>query len=215
MGAIVYGARDSDTSPPVEEAFNWEHGIITKGASIESETTAATLGKVGVREFNPMSNLDFLSIPIGKYIHNYLEFPEEISGKTPKIFSVNYFLKDKNGSFLNEKTDKIAWFKWMEKRVHNECGFIEIPTGKIPLYQDIKEIFKEILDKDYSYEQFNEEFLLRIPENLSKIERILKIYHSIKNIPKELFIILNSQKERLIDAGNRYGDYVIPEKFIK
>ncbi|MCJ7697334.1 MAG: phosphoenolpyruvate carboxykinase domain-containing protein, partial [Thermoplasmata archaeon] len=39
---IIYGGRDSDTSVPVEESFNWTHGIITKGACLESETTAAT-----------------------------------------------------------------------------------------------------------------------------------------------------------------------------
>ena len=58
--ALVYGGRDSDTWVPVEESFDWAHGIITRGASLESETTAATLGKEGVREFNPMSNIDFL-----------------------------------------------------------------------------------------------------------------------------------------------------------
>jgi len=72
VGGVVYGGRDSDTNPPVEESFDWVHGIITKGASLESETTAATLGKEGVREFNPMSNLDFLSIPIGRYIQDNL-----------------------------------------------------------------------------------------------------------------------------------------------
>ena len=40
---IIYGGRDSDTWVPVEEAFSWEHGIITKAAALESETTAATL----------------------------------------------------------------------------------------------------------------------------------------------------------------------------
>ncbi|MBC7334444.1 MAG: phosphoenolpyruvate carboxykinase (GTP), partial [Actinobacteria bacterium] len=68
LGGIIYGGRDSDTWVPVQEAFDWVHGIITMGASIESETTAATLGKTGVRKFNPMSNLDFLSIPIGDYV---------------------------------------------------------------------------------------------------------------------------------------------------
>jgi phosphoenolpyruvate carboxykinase (GTP) len=71
---MIYGGRDSDTLVPVEESFNWEHGIITKGASLESETTAATLGKEGVRKWNPMSNLDFLSIPVGQYIANNIAF---------------------------------------------------------------------------------------------------------------------------------------------
>ena len=43
------------------------------GATIESETTAATLGKVGVREFSPMANMDFLVVQLGKYIDNHLK----------------------------------------------------------------------------------------------------------------------------------------------
>ncbi len=45
LGGIIYGGRDSDTCVPVEEAFSWKHGILTKGATLESETTSATLGK--------------------------------------------------------------------------------------------------------------------------------------------------------------------------
>jgi len=86
VSGIIYGGRDSDTWVPLCEAFDWAHGIVCKGASIESETTAATLGKVGVREFNPMSNLDFLSIPIGKYIEINLEFGMKL--KDPPKFLV-------------------------------------------------------------------------------------------------------------------------------
>jgi len=34
VSGIIYGGRDSDTWVPVEEAFDWVHGIITKGASL-------------------------------------------------------------------------------------------------------------------------------------------------------------------------------------
>ncbi|MHC4154841.1 MAG: phosphoenolpyruvate carboxykinase domain-containing protein [Planctomycetota bacterium] len=78
VGGIIYGGRDSDTWVPVEQAFDWTQGIILKGASLESETTAATLGKEGVRTFNLMSNLDFLSIPLGRYIQNNLDFAQGI-----------------------------------------------------------------------------------------------------------------------------------------
>ena len=74
VGGIIYGGRDSDTCVPVQQAFDWTHGIITMGASLESETTAATVGAEGVRKFNLMSNLDFVAIPLGKYIQNNLDF---------------------------------------------------------------------------------------------------------------------------------------------
>jgi phosphoenolpyruvate carboxykinase (GTP) len=212
IGGMVYGGRDSDTWVPVEEAFDWVHGIITKGASLESETTAATLGKEGVREFNPMSNLDFLSIPIARYIQNNLDFGKDLENP-PRIFSVNYFLKNKKGDFLNEKTDKKVWYKWMELRVHNEVGAVETPTGRIPKYEDLKRLFKEVLDKEYTQMQYNEQFTIRVPENLAKIERIEKIYRTqILETPEIVFKVLEDQRARLNNARERYGDYISPDR---
>jgi phosphoenolpyruvate carboxykinase (GTP) len=216
VGGIVYGGRDSDTWVPVEESFDWQHGIITKGASLESETTAATLGKEGVRAFNPMSNLDFLSIPVGKYIQSNLDFAKGLK-KPPLIFSVNYFLKDKDGNFLNEKTDKKVWYKWAELRAHNEVSAIKTPTGFIPKYEDLKRLFKEVLKKEYTKDDYNQQFMLRIPENLAKIERIKKIYENnaqIPDAPKVVFDELEKQKARLIQAKEKYGDYIPPDKFL-
>jgi len=211
VGGIIYGARDSDTWVPLEESFNWEHGIITKGASLESETTAATLGKEGVRKWNPMSNLDFLSIPIGKYIEKNIEFGKSLK-KPPLIFSVNYFLKDAEGNFLNEKTDKAVWLKWMELRSHNEVEAIKTPTGYMPQYQDLKRLFKEVLNKDYPEDAYNKQFTIRIPESLAKIERITGIYKDISDAPRAIFTVLEEQKERLLGLQKKLGDYILPEQ---
>ena len=212
VGGMVYGGRDSDTCVPVEESFDWVHGIIAKGASLESETTAATLGKEGIREFNPMSNLDFLSLPIGKYVQINLDFGKDLRNP-PLIFSVNYFLKDGEGKFLNEKTDKGVWYKWMELRVHNDVGFIETPTSRIPKYEDLKKLFKEVLDREYKQEDYNEQFTIRIPENLAKIDRIKKIYETqVSGTPRIVFDVLEEQRERLNKARERYGEYVSPDK---
>lgn len=212
VGGMVYGGRDSDTCVPVEESFNWVHGIITKGASLESETTAATLGKEGIREFNPMSNLDFLSLPIGKYVQTNLDFSKDLKNP-PLIFSVNYFLLDEKGEFLNEKTDKKIWYKWMELRVHNDVSFIETPTGRIPEYEDLKRLFKEVLDREYKQEDYNKQFMTRIPENLARIDRVKKIYETqVSDTPGIVFDLLEEQRERLNKARERYGEYISPDK---
>ncbi len=213
VGGIIYGGRDQDTMVPVLEAYDWDHGIISIGASLESETTAATLGKTGVRKFNPMSNMDFLSIPIGKYVDINLKFGESLE-KPPKIFGVNYFLKDKNGNFLNEKTDKRVWLKWMELRTHNEVDSIDIGIGFIPKYEDLKKLFGDVLKKDYSREEYIEQFRLRIPENISKIERITKIYNDVsREVPDILFRILEEQKARLEKLKEQKGEYISPLEF--
>lgn len=211
VGGLIYGGRDSDTSVPVEEAFDWRHGIITKGAALESETTAATIGTAGVRKPNLMSNLEFLSVSISKYIENNLKFGDKLKIK-PLIFSVNYFLKDKDGKFLNEKTDKAVWLKWMELRVHNNVKAIKTPTGYIPYYKDLKELFLKVLNKEYSESAYQNQFTLRIVENLSKLERIQKYY--IEKVPNPLRILLDElekQKVRLLDYQKKYEkDYISP-----
>ncbi len=214
VSGVVYGGRDSDTSVPVEESFDWVHGIITKGASLESETTAATLGQEGIRAFNPMSNIDFLSIPIGKYIQDNLNIGRNLQNP-PLIFSVNYFLKGKEGKFLNEKNDKKIWYKWMELRVHTDVPAIESPTGRMPMYEDLKRLFQEILGEEYRQEDYDRQFTVRVPENLAKIERIKKIYQTqVSDTPKILFEILEKQKLRLEKTREQFGDYVLPEKLL-
>jgi len=213
LSGIIYGGRDSDTWLPVQESFDWTHGIITKGAALESETTAATLGKEGVRKFNPMSNLDFVSIPLGQYIQNNLDFGKDAKNP-PRIFGVNYFIKDKEGNFLNEKTDKAVWLKWMELRVNNDVEAITTPTGLIPKYEDLKRLFKHLLNKDYTQEDYIKQFTLRIPENLAKIDRIEKIYREkVADAPKILFDVLGEERKRLTSAREKWGDYIPPDRF--
>jgi len=214
VGGIVYGGRDSDTCVPVEESFDWVHGIITKGAALESETTAATLGQEGVREFNPMSNLDFLSIPVGAYVQKNLDFGKGLQ-KVPIIFSVNYFLRDRDtGKFLNEKNDKKVWYKWMELRVHNDVNAIKTPTGLIPKYEDLQPLFKQILNMDYTVAAYKKQFMTRVPEGLAKIDRIKKVYGTtVTDTPKILFEVLEEQRQRLLKAKETYGDYIDPEAY--
>lgn len=214
VSGIIYGGRDSDTSPPILQSFNWEHGVIAMGASLESEKTAATLGGEGQREFNPMANLDFLSIPIGRYVRDHLNFGASAQ-KVPPIFSVNYFLKE-GGKFLNSKMDKAVWLKWMELRAHKEVGAIKTPAGHIPKYSDLRKLFKKFLGTNYFRSAYDKQFKLRVPENLKKIERITQIYKTkIPDAPPALFRILRGQKKRLLAAQREYGDYITPEKFEK
>lgn len=209
LQGIVYGGRDSDTCAPIQQAFDWAHGIITIGASLESESTAATLGKEGVRKFNLMSILDFLSIPIGKYIQNNLDFGSSLDSP-PAIFGVNYFLKDANGNYLNGMLDKAVWIKWAELRVHNEVDAISTPTGLIPKYDDLKRLFKDVLQKDYSQEDYVEQFKLRIPENLAKLDRIEKIYQEVSDVPQIVFETFAAQRQRLQEMQKAKGDYPTP-----
>ncbi|MEM4701690.1 MAG: phosphoenolpyruvate carboxykinase (GTP) [Candidatus Bathyarchaeia archaeon] len=217
LGGIMYGGRDSKAYVPVQQSFNWEHGIICYGAALETETTFAIVGKEGIPEINMMSIQDFISIPMGQNIRNNLNFGRRLK-KPPVIFGVNYFLRDlKTGEYLNSPRDKHVWVKWMELRVHNDVGARVAPTGLIPKYEDLRLLFKQVLNKEYSKEDYVRQFTIRVPENLAKIERVEKFYREkVADTPEELFIILNEQRERLLKARENFGmDYIPPECFDK
>jgi phosphoenolpyruvate carboxykinase (GTP) len=210
VGGIIYGGRDSDTWVPVEQAFNWTEGIILKGAALESETTAATLGKEGVRTFNLMSNLDFLSIPLGRYIQNNLDFAQDVE-KPPLIFSVNYFLKGKDGNYLNGMGDKKVWILWAELRAAGDVNAIKTPTGYIPGYEDVARLFKEHLNADYTKDDYIQQFTIRIPENLAKLDRVEKIYREkVADTPQILYDTFAEARTRLKTARNKHGDNISP-----
>jgi phosphoenolpyruvate carboxykinase (GTP) len=214
VGGIMYGGRDVKAYVPVQQGFDWCHGIVAYGASLETETTFATIGKEGVPEINMMSIQDFISIPLGQNIRNNLEFGKKLK-KAPLVFGVNYFLKDKEyGKYLNSPQDKHVWVKWMERRVHGEFDAVKTPTGLIPKYEDLRGLFKEVLGKNYSKEDYIKQFTIRVPENLAKIERVTHFYQeNVSDIPLELFGILYLQRERLNKAKANLGDYISPEKF--
>ena len=213
LDGIIYGGRDSDTAVPVLESFNWQHGIITLGAALESESTAATHGAQGVRKFNPMAILDFLSIPLGRYLRHYLAFDGRLKRK-PSVFATNYWLTDGQGRNLNGKLDKAVWLKWMELRVHGECAAIRGPTGFLPHYEDLSRLFLQVLNKDYSRQEYEQQFAIRVPQNLTKIERVDERYQRLAGIPQEVFTLLAEQRQRLLDLQRQLGDLVSPLKLL-
>ncbi|MEZ4485718.1 MAG: phosphoenolpyruvate carboxykinase domain-containing protein [Syntrophotaleaceae bacterium] len=209
LSGIIFGGRDSDTAVPVLQSFDWRHGVVTLGAALESESTAATHGALGVRKFNPMAILDFLSIPLGRYLRHYLEFGASLA-RPPQIFATNYWLTDEQGSCLNEKSDKAVWLKWMERRVHRECGAICAPTGYLPRYEDLAELFRLVLHRGYSQRQYQQQFAIRVSQNLAKVGRIIEHYRQLSGIPEEVFCLLSEQRRRLLDLKSRKGELVSP-----
>ncbi len=209
--AIFYGGRDSDTTIPIVESLTWAHGVFL-GATVESETTAATLGTRGVRKHNPMANLDFISVPLGTYIENHLKFTKELK-VIPKIYATNYFLKDEAGKYVNEKMDKRVWLLWAEGRVHSEFEAIETPVGLIPKYEDLKTLFTRELDKDYTEAEYIQQFSLRVLKYLEKMERMSKIFENIQ-MPAAFTEELKAQIERLRETRTKFGEDIIsPFKF--
>jgi phosphoenolpyruvate carboxykinase (GTP) len=210
LGGVIYGGRDPKASVPVQQSFDWTHGIVLYGASLETETTFAIIGEEGKMEINLMSIQDFLAIPLGKYIQNNIDFAKGLR-KPPLVFGVNYFLRDKEGKFVNGVRDKHVWVKWMELRVHDDVDAIVCPTGRIPRYEDLVPLFKRVLKKNYTKEDYIKQFTIRVPENLAKIERVEK-YHkeNIPGSPQAVYDTLKITRKRLNEARELHGDYISP-----
>ena len=210
LGGIVYGGRDYRTSVPVWQSFDWEHGIVTCGASLETVTTYATMGQEGIPEINLMSIQDFVSIPLGKYIQNNLDFGKRLR-HPPLVFGVNYFLTDRDGNFFNDRRDKAVWVKWMELRINGEVEAIRAPIGHIPRYQDLRHLFRQVLDKEYTPQDYAAQFTIRVAENLSRLDRVEEFHRSeVQDAPAALFKIIEAQRKRLRAAEKQFGDYVMP-----
>lgn len=210
LDVVIYGGRDSHAYVPVQQAYDWGHGIVAYGAALETETTFATVGKEGVPEINMMSIQDFVAIPLGRYIRNDLDFAGKLK-EVPAVFGVNYFLRGENGKFLNGVRDKHVWIHWMERRIHDDAGALETPTGLIPKYEDLRQLFREVLGKDYSEEDYVRQFTIRVKENLAKIERAVACYRKEEEVGEEVFRVLEAQRDRLLAARKEFGDYITPD----
>jgi phosphoenolpyruvate carboxykinase (GTP) len=211
VSGIFYGGRDSDTSVPIYESFNWEHGVFA-GAILESETTSATLDEQGVLKPNPMANIDFLVIPLGNYLKEHFEFGRRLK-HCPKIFATNYFLKkDGSGEYLNKTVDKKIWILWSEGRVHGDYDAIQSPVGYIPKYEDLKELFNVVFGRTYTHEDYVEQFAIRIDKWLKKLDRIEKMYKQEEEggeIPEFFWNQLTAQRNRLLEAKEKYNKDII------
>ncbi|MBN1757685.1 MAG: phosphoenolpyruvate carboxykinase (GTP) [Chitinispirillaceae bacterium] len=210
---ILYGGRDSDTTVPVEESPDWKDGVLLKAATLESETTSATLGAEGVRKPSPMANLDFVSYPLGTYTMNNIRFCEGMKNP-PKVFSNNYFMKGPDGKFMTSKLAKKIWLHWAEGRIHGDYEALDTPTGKIPLYADLNDLFKNYLDEDFSEADYTYLFTFRCTKWIEKLERTKAFYTKMDpDTPKEIFDYWNETIEKIKTAREQFGDEIKPGDF--
>ena len=210
---ILYGGRDSDTTVPVEESPDWRDGILLKAATLESETTSATLGAEGVRKPSPMANLDFVAYPLGTYTLNNIKFGESIKNP-PKIFSNNYFMRNQDGNFMTSKLAKKVWLHWSEGRIHCEYDALDTPTGKIPLYADLKALFLKHLGEDFSEADYTYLFTFRCGKWIAKLERTKAFYRKMDaGAPQELFDYWDAAIAKIKAAQEKYGDEIKPGDF--
>jgi phosphoenolpyruvate carboxykinase (GTP) len=131
ISAIMFGGRRARVAPLVYQARDWEHGVFV-GASMASETTAASTGQVGMVRRDPMAMLPFCGYNMGDYWGHWLAMGPRVP-HPPAIFHVNWFRKDDRGTFLwPGYGQNVRVLKWMLERVRGEADARETPIGLVP-----------------------------------------------------------------------------------
>lgn len=135
---IIFGGRRQNTIPLVNQARDWQHGVFL-GATCSSETTAAAVGTVGQVRRDPMAMLPFIGYSANDYFRHWYSIGEQADPeKLPKIFYVNWFRKDGDGSFMWPGFgDNVRVLKWMIERLEGKVDAIETPIGFLPQPADI------------------------------------------------------------------------------
>ena len=130
---------------------------------------------------------------------------------------LNYFLTQEarggtSKKLLGEKSDVKVWLAWLERLANNEVNAIQSPIGYLPKFDDLQNLFRSIIDKDYTKELYIKQFSLYIDNIVSRIDMQKEAYGKEPGISGKLFDILKEQKEGLLALKKTYGSVVTPSQ---
>ncbi|HSY19143.1 MAG TPA: phosphoenolpyruvate carboxykinase (GTP) [Candidatus Acidoferrales bacterium] len=190
ISAIIFGGRRADTMPLIYQAFNWIHGVYV-GATMGSEMTAAAVGGLGQVRRDPMAMLPFCGYNMGDYFRHWITMRKLIKFP-PRIFHVNWFRKDADGTFLWPGFgENMRVLKWIVNRCNGHANAVETPLGWVPYAKDfdlqgLANYTPEMFDRvqNINYDDWRRELL-------QQDELFMKIY---THLPKELIF----QRELLV-----------------
>ncbi|MBM4397473.1 MAG: phosphoenolpyruvate carboxykinase (GTP) [Deltaproteobacteria bacterium] len=136
VSAFLFGGRRATTVPLVAQARDWAEGVHF-GATLASETTAATTGQAGVVRRDPMAMLAFCGYDVGDYLAHWLRIGERLAAP-PEVFRVNWFRRGADGAFLwPGYAENLRVVAWVLDRCAGRAGAIDTAAGRVPRHEDL------------------------------------------------------------------------------
>ena len=193
ISAIVFGGRRAQTTPLVYQSRDWNNGVFV-GSIMASETTAAATGAVGVVRRDPMAMLPFCGYHMGDYFKHWIEMGQKLGDKAPKIFNVNWFRLDENGTFIWPGFgDNLRVLEWIIKRCEGEVDAQETAIGYVPYAEDIN-----LEGLDFSIDTLKSILEVNNDQWSKEAEGIEEFYKKFGDkLPKELRDQLDTLKANL------------------
>ncbi len=215
---ITYSGRDADTMPPVWAGKNPDHGVVI-GASIVSAATATEVGASGVKR-QPWANAPFIPGALAHYMKVQFDFfnNTKFTGEgQPILAGLNYFLTEgarggEGAKLLGEKRDVKPWLSWLAAYAHGDVEAIETPIGFIPKYEDLKNLFNNIIGKEYPRELYDRQFSIYVDKILARIDLQREAFGKEENLPGQLFKVYDEWEAGLKELKDKFGGVVLPDQ---